>query len=105
MTALNLRCWRFRFLFHDMLKPWMRLFMPYEKVQRLHRKYARHHREYKGKHYDWLGMVVDWECSRFTKSSAPLTARETMETYKEKNPEFYKKLKENFEPILVKLGL
>ena len=105
MTALNLRCWRFRFLFHDMLKPWMRLFLPYKTVQSFHRKHARHHKEYEGRYPDYLGMVIDWECSRFTKVAAGMTAREKMETYKDKDPVFYQRLKENFEPILLQLGL
>lgn len=105
MTALNLKCWKFRFLFHDIEKPWLRLFMSYKKVQKLHRKHSRHHIEYKGKHHDWLGMVIDWECGRFTKSAATLNARDEMELYKDKNPDVYLELKKNFEPILVQLGL
>lgn len=105
MTALNLKCWKFRFLFHDIEKPWLRLFMPYKKVQKLHRKYSRHHIEYQGKRHDWLGMVIDWECGRFTKSAATLNARDEMETYKDKKPDVYLELKKNFEPILVQLGL
>lgn len=105
MTALNLKCWKFRFLFHDIEKPWLRLFMSYKKVQKIHRKYSRHHIEYKGKHHDWLGMVIDWECGRFTKSAATLNARDEMELYKDKNPDVYLELKKNFEPILVQLGL
>lgn len=105
MTALNLRCWKFRFLFHDIFKPWLRLFLPYKKVQTIHRTHSRHHAEYKGKRYDWLGMVIDWECSLYTKSVATLNARQKMEAYKEVNPEFYAKMKPNMEPILQKLGL
>jgi len=105
MTALNLRCWKFRFLFHDMEKPWLRLFLPYEKVQKFHRTHARHHKEYKGKHFDWLGMIVDWECSQYTKDVATMNAREKMEAYQASHPDFYKKLKENLEPILTELGL
>lgn len=105
MTALNLRCWKFRFLFHDMLKPWMKLIFPYKTVQSFHRKHSRHHAEYEGRRPDYLGMVIDWECSRFTKVAAGLTAREKMETYKDKDPVLYKRLKENFEPILIQLGL
>ena len=105
MTALNLRCWKFRFLFHDFEKPWLRLIWPYEKVRDWHRRHARHHKEYKGKNFDWLGMIVDWECSQYTKAVATMNARQKMEAYKEGYPEFYKQLKEHLEPLLVQLGL
>lgn len=105
MTALNLRCWRFRFLFHDFEKPWLRLFFSYEKVRDFHRTHARHHKEYKGKNYDWLGMVIDWECSLYTKKVATMNARQKMEAYKENFPEFYAQLKIHLEPILDELGL
>ncbi|MBQ7550281.1 MAG: hypothetical protein IJT04_01975 [Bacteroidales bacterium] len=105
MTALNLRCWKFRFLFHDIWKPWLRLFLPYEKVQQIHRTHARHHKEYRGKRYDWLGMVIDWECSQYTKAVATMNARQKMENYKDKNPVFYAQLKQHLEPILEQLGL
>lgn len=105
MTALNLRCWKFRFLFHDFEKPWLRLVWPYEKVQNFHRTHARHHKEYKGKRFDWLGMVIDWECSQYTKAVATMNARQKMESYKDKHPEFYPLLKANMEPFLEKLGL
>lgn len=79
MTALNLKCWKFKYLFHDIEKPWLRLFMSYNKVQQFHRKHNAHHLQFKHQNrIDWEAMVIDWECSRFTKEAAPLTARETM---------------------------
>ena len=75
MVALNCRAWKFKYLFHDWEKPWLRLFLPYDKVQKFHRTHSRHHLEYCGKK-DYEGMVIDWECSRFTKEASPLTARE-----------------------------
>jgi len=79
MTALNLKVWKFKYLFHDIEKPWLKLFLPYNKVQEVHRKYNRHHTTYKGGVYkiDYEAMLIDWECSRFTKEAAQLTARET----------------------------
>ena len=50
-------------------------------------------------------MIVDWECSQYTKAVATMNARQKMEAYKEKHPEFYKQLKEHLEPLLVQLGL
>ena len=90
MTALNHRIWKPKYLFHDIEKPWLRLFLPYEKVQHWHRHHHRHHLEWlddrlgqcKGSvmkildKFDWKGMVVDWECSRFTKLASPKNARE-----------------------------
>ena len=94
MTALNLKTWKFRFLFHDLEKPFLKMLgFKYEKIRKLHRENSRHHIEYKNpKRYDYLGMVIDWECSRFTKSDAQLNARETFERMIEVN----KKLDENF---------
>ena len=34
MTALNLGIWKFKYLFHDWEKPWLRLFLPYKKMMR-----------------------------------------------------------------------
>lgn len=81
MTALNLRKWKFKYLFHDWYKPWLRLFMSYDKVQQFHRSHSKHHLEYLdivNDPYiiDWEAMMIDWECSRFTKISSPLTAYE-----------------------------
>lgn len=82
LTALRLGCWKFRFLFHDIEKPWLRLFLPYEKVQKIHRKRSRHHLEYFRNHtaeqVDWLAMVIDWECSPLTKWDAPRNAVDTL---------------------------
>ena len=78
MTALNLRAWKFKYLFHDIEKPWLRLFWDYEKVQRWHRYHNSHHLEYMGV-IDIEAMLIDWECSRFTKESSPLTARQKWE--------------------------
>ena len=76
MTALNLGCWKFRFLFHDWEKPWLKLFLPYDKVKKLHVKWSRHHTACPRKSKDWLGMVSDWDCSRFTQLDSQLTAYE-----------------------------
>lgn len=69
MTALNNKCWKPKFLFHDIEKPWLKLWYRgnYKKVQKIHRNHNSHHIQYylrTGK-VDWLAMVIDWECSRF----------------------------------------
>ena len=91
MTALNHHMWKPKYLFHDIEKPWLRLFLPYKKVQKWHRHHHNHHLEWlddklKGckdgdirkilDRFDWEGMVIDWECSRFTKLASPKNARE-----------------------------
>lgn len=114
MTALNLKCWKIKYLFHDFEKPWLKLFYPYEKVQKLHRTNNKHHIGYKGgiDNCDFEAMVIDWECSRFTKEAAPMTARETFDytvTVKHHNKKISDHEKEvlekNIPPILEKLKL
>ena len=101
MTALNLKCWKFKYLFHDIEKPWlMLLWKDYKRVQKWHRL------EYKGKKgFDWEAMVIDWECSRFTKEASPRTA--CQETFRliDKYPEKKGLLLINVIPVLEKLGL
>ena len=86
MTALNLKHWRFRYLFHDFEKPWLRLFLPYEKVQRFHRYHSPHHSEFfvKNGWLHWDDMIIDWECSHFTKTAAPWLADEVIDKEIEK---------------------
>lgn len=81
MTALNLGCWKFKYLLHDIEKPWLKLwFGDYLKVREWHRKHNRHHLAYKvPENIDWEALVIDWECSRFTKLDSPKTARELYE--------------------------
>lgn len=98
MTALNLGIWKFKYLFHDIEKPFLlKWYMyirrmnheeAYKCVQQYHRAHNKHHITYwvkSGfdnnvlKKLDFEGMVIDWECSRFTKAAAPKTAIETLE--------------------------
>lgn len=87
MTALNCKAWKFKYLFHDCYKPWLRLFMKYGAVRKFHRVHAKHHIEWLenkiSKHanyikylnrFDYEGAIIDWECSRFTKNDSQLTA-------------------------------
>lgn len=78
LTAYYLGVWKLKYLFHDFEKPWLKLFWEYSKVQKWHREHNAHHVQYK-KGYakiDWEALVIDNECSRFTKISSPLNARE-----------------------------
>ena len=96
MTALNLGIWKFKYLFHDIEKPWLLLWfklfntqeVAYVKVQKWHRYHNKHHLTYWTDRYfdkkflkklDFDAMIIDWECSRFTKSAAQKNARETLD--------------------------
>lgn len=84
MTALNYKVWKINYLFHDVEKPFLRIFFPYKKVQKWHRKYNNHHLEYhKGlDKIDIVAMLIDWECSHLTKQACPWNAQETLELEK-----------------------
>ena len=81
MTALNLKRWKFKYIFHDVEKPWLRLFFNRDKVQKIHRNHSKHHLEHwmKYNNVDWEEMVIDWESCRFTKKAEQLNAREEFE--------------------------
>lgn len=107
MTALNLGFWKFKYLFHDIEKPWlMWMWKDYSRVQKWHRTHNRHHLEYAGnKSYDFEAMVIDWECSRFTKLASPLTAREEYNKNILYSIDVPIWVKHGIESKLIKLGL
>ena len=107
MTALNLGVWKFKYLFHDIEKPWlMWIWKDYKRVQKWHRKHNRHHLEYSGKKgYDFEAMIIDWECSRFTKLASPLTARGEYEKNILNSPDVPTWVKHGIESKLIELGL
>ena len=111
MTALNCKSWKFKYLFHDFEKPWLRLFLPYKRVQELHRTYHNHHPEWLENmlfayeyqlndkrienllnRFDYDGAIIDWECCHFTKIEEPLDAHDEYkrlldyESFKKKYP-------------------
>lgn len=106
MTALNLGVWRFKYLFHDWEKPWMRIFFKYKIVQKWHRTHRRHHSEYGEIHgfnkVDWDEMLIDWECCHYTKIAQPLNAPETLVTLFKDKP-YYSIMQEAMLPRLRKL--
>lgn len=104
LTAINLGIWKFKYLLHDIEKPWLRLFLSYKTVQKIHRTYSKHHIEYSGglDKVDVEAMMIDWECSRLTKASSQRDARQQMLTYQTKSPERYNWLVNNLKPILDK---
>ena len=47
-TAKNLGIWKFKYLFHDIEKPWLKLFWgDYLKVRKWHRENNKHHITFK----------------------------------------------------------
>ncbi len=73
-VAIELGVWKLKYLFHDIEKPFLKMFWrDYKKVQKWHRTHNRHHLEYKGEK-DFEAMVIDWECSRYTKENCPRNA-------------------------------
>lgn len=108
MVAVLLGVWKPRYLFHDFLKPWHKLFVKdYAKVQKYHRSHSRHHLTYAGnrKRIDWEMMIVDWEAGHYTKENQPLLAREEAARQMEKHPEYKQEIQENIMPLLDRLGL
>lgn len=107
MTALNLGIWKFKYLFHDIEKPFLKLlWKDYSKVQKWHRKHNSHHVEYDGK-WDIDAMIIDWECSHFTKEASKLNAYEKCLELIDNHP-FYQvryRLEAYMFPRLKELGL
>lgn len=110
LVALNLKMWKFKYLFHDIKKPFAKLIHSYDKVQKMHRYNNSHHLEYfiKTGKADWEAMLIDWECSGLTKVACPLDARGEMERLLASNeyPEYVlQALDMNMRPLLDKLNI
>lgn len=115
MVAIMLGVWKFRYLFHDWYKPWLKMFgVPYKKIQRFHRYHSRHHIEYLESgslhdlsRFDWDALIVDWECSQYTKEACPRNARKEMKYVLKTSSDEYIKyvLNQYMKPRLDELGL
>lgn len=90
MVALNLGVWKFKYLFHDWYKPWLKMLgIPYEKIRWFHRHHSKHHLEWWVDYnsssnkcftdFDWDALIIDWECSQYTKEECTRNARQEME--------------------------
>lgn len=89
MVAITLHIWKFKYLFHDWYKPWLKMLgVPYNKIQRFHRLHSNHHLEWWTDYdssnkcwldFDWDALIIDWECSQYTKENCPRNARQEME--------------------------
>ena len=107
LTAYHLGHWKFKYLFHDIEKPWLMLFWgDYKRVQKWHRTHNSHHVEFNGL-WDTYAMIIDWECSRFTKIDAPMDAWQTLQKMmnESKSKEYKQKLYENLAVTLYDLNL
>ena len=110
LTAILLKCWKFKYLFHDIEKPFMCLFMDKESVSKWHRTHRKHHVEYLDyRKWDYEQMIIDWECARFTKVDKPMTALETfnwyLDNYKIENYSYQLIFCWNVKTVLKKLKL
>lgn len=110
LQALIMGRWKFKYLFHDFEKPWLKLFRSYKFVQKWHRKHNSHHLEYglrKGwDKVDWEALIIDWECSKLTKQQAQLDAYETMELeLSDKWKKYESEIAPRFYKVLKDLGL
>lgn len=106
LVALSLGVWKFRHLFHDIEKPFLKLFLPYEKVRHFHRRYHRHHRGYRNPdRIHWLDVIIDNECGMYTKEDSPLNARAYCEWLIEHDAKDSELIKKHALPMLDKLGL
>ena len=76
ITALNYKRWKTKYLLHDIEKPFLKLFMSYPKLQRMHNLIHKHHllHYFVKKNADWEAMFIDWECGRLTKQQCPRNA-------------------------------
>jgi hypothetical protein len=47
MVAITVGAWKFKYLFHDWYKPWLKMFgVKYSKIQQYHRHHSKHHPEW-----------------------------------------------------------
>lgn len=97
--------WKFKYLFHDMEKPFMKLFLPYDKVRKWHRSHNRHHLSYPDKtRIDWMALIIDWECSHLTKASQPMNCYSYALYMMEKYPDEADLIMYNVLPVLSAMG-
>ena len=93
--------WKFKYLFHDIEKPFMKLFLPYEKVRKWHRTHNRHHISYPDKtRIDWMALALDWESGMCSKKDMPENCWSYAHTMMKKYPEYKELIEVNLLPIL-----
>ena len=109
MVALNQKCWKFKYLFHDIEKPFLKLILPYKTLQKFHRFHNKHHPEYyflqmgkyhKCDNYDYEATIIDWECSHYTKTNCPRNAKQEIDAqyliYKNNESKYVKQIVEKY---------
>lgn len=73
MIALNLKCWKFKYIFYDIDKIFCKLFG--FDIREWHKKHSRHHIEYLDNHspndIDWDMVFIGWHCSQILNSIKP----------------------------------
>lgn len=97
--------WKFKYLFHDIEKPFMKLFLPYEKVRKWHRSHNRHHISYPDKtRIDWMALLIDYQCGMYTKKDMPENAWSYCHAMIKRYPHYKELIEVNALPILKAMG-
>jgi len=80
LVAKKLGVWKWRYLTHDVEKPFLKILLGLQSMRKWHKHNRKHHLFYGRKHgvenIDYDAAVIDWEASRYTKNAAPYNARE-----------------------------
>ena len=113
IVALNFGIWKFKYLFHDIEKPWLKVLWKgdYKRVQKFHRTHNSHHLEYGLKHgfdkVDWTALMIDWQCSALSKRQSQMDAREAMdfELKKDKWKPYAEIIRSYYNPVIEKYNL
>lgn len=106
LVAIEWKVWKFKYLFHDIEKPFLKLILPYEKVRAYHRKYHKHHLGYrKPNKIDWMALIIDNQCGMYTKEDSPLSAKEYLLKLIENNHPLSERIKNEGLTLIDKLGI
>lgn len=82
----------YKYKFHDLDKVLMYIFIPFigtQQIKVIHRKFNKHHIVFDKINCNYEEAIIDWECSRFTKPDKPQTARELVESGRDKTSVHY----------------
>lgn len=106
LTAANLGVWKWKYLLHDIEKPFlMFLWNDHERVQKWHVQHSKHHEQGKAiEDVDRIEQMLDWEANHLSKEFAQRTAREYYE-YRKAKGKFCERECELIEAALDELGL
>lgn len=73
MMALNLKCWKFKYIFYNIDEILCRLFG--FNIHNWHKKHSKHHLDYLENHspnkIDWDMVFIGWYCSKLLNDNKP----------------------------------